>query len=216
MQEKKYMKVLILTNGDYGDYNFCNNASEYDYIICADKGMNHAKKLNIVPNLIVGDFDSVDQDILAEFQKRDIEILEYDTHKDVTDTEAAIDEAIQRGATHIDIWGGLGSRFDHTFANVQLLYKLLNKGITAALVNSNNKVQMIRDKIILKGKKGDIVSLIPFSSIVHGVTTYNLEYALKDYDYPVGISYGVSNVMEAEEAAVTIKDGYLLVIQAID
>ena len=138
------MKILILTNGTYGDYNFCKQDESFDYIICADRGLCHARVLGIMPNLIVGDFDSTNEQDLDYFKEQGVHIETFDTHKDETDTEIAVSKAIQKGATEVTIYGGLGSRLDHNLANVHLLYKLLRAGIKAGVaINPGTPVSVL-------------------------------------------------------------------------
>lgn len=210
------MRSLILTNGDYGDYSFCKNIADYDDIICADNGMKHARYLGIVPHLIVGDFDSGNQEDLEFFKSKEVPVQLLSSIKDETDTEIAVDLAIQRGAKNIDLFGGTGSRLDHTLANVHLLYKVLIKGLKARILSAHNEVYLIRDSIEFTGNKGDIISLLPFSLEVSGVNTFNLGYPVKDGVLPAGKPYGVSNYMTDKTAAVTIENGILIVIKARD
>lgn len=209
-------KVLILVNGSYGDYSFCEDKAIYEMIICADNGMHHARALHITPDLIVGDFDSSCKEDLAFFKEQGVTIETFDPHKDATDTELAIERAISYGATHITIWGGAGTRLDHTLANVQLLYKLLKLGITAELVNPYNRIFLANDHQVIKGKKGDLISLLPFAGEAYGITTRNLRYPLKNATLHLGVSLGVSNVLEEEEAEIWVEDGILIVILAQD
>ena len=116
------MKVLILTNGEYGDYSFCKNIETFDKIICADNGIKHARYLQVSPDYILGDFDSGSVEDLEYFRKQGLHIEQVPTIKDETDTELAIDKAISLGATSICIYGGLGSRIDHSLGNIHLLY----------------------------------------------------------------------------------------------
>ncbi len=210
------MKILILTNGDYGDYSFCKSDMEYDYVICADNGIHHANKLGIKPNLIVGDLDSATSDDIAEFKARGIEIMKYPCEKDATDTEIAIHKAIELGARYIDVYGGLGTRLDHTLGNVHLLYQMLAKGIRGRLINSYNEVVLAEKELVVDGQKGQLVSLIPFLGEVKGITTTGLAYSLTDSEVPIGTSLGVSNYMVGDSATIKIKQGILLVIKARD
>lgn len=211
------MKVLILTNGAYGDYGFCNNQEEvFDYIICADRGLCHARILGLMPDLIVGDFDSADQSELADFRDKGVEIEVFNPHKDETDTEIAVSRAIERGATEVVIYGGLGSRLDHSLANVHLLYKLLKANIKGRLMDPNNTVYLVEKHIVLQGSKGDLVSLIPFAGKIKGVTTKHLAYPLKDAEINIGTSLGVSNVLQEDTAEVWLDEGILIVIMARD
>lgn len=210
------MNILILTNGEYGDYTFCNQEQKFDYIICADRGLYHAKVLGLTPDLIVGDFDSTDDQDLVYFKEKGVEIETFDTHKDETDTEIAVLRAIQKGATKVSIYGGLGSRLDHSLANVHLLYKLLRKGIEGKLVNPNHIVCLAEKYQLIQGRKGDLVSLIPFAGKVTGVTTESLAYPLKNAEINIGTSLGISNVLESDTAEVWIDEGILMVIMARD
>lgn len=210
------MKTLILTNGAYGDYSFCKNIDAYDYIICADGGMKHCRNLNLIPHLIVGDFDSTNPIDLVYFETLEVPIERFSTHKDETDTQLALQYAIEKGADEVVIWGGIGTRLDHTLGNVQLLYSALKQGVKVTLMNDQNTVALIEDAIELKGKEGQLVSLIPFSEKVEGITTEGLAYSLTEATLKVGSPIGVSNYMTRTTAKVTVKSGFLLVMLAND
>ena len=209
------MRALILANGDYGDYSFCKNLEDYELIICADNGVKHARHLGIVPHYILGDLDSASTENIAYYEGRSC-ILKYPAEKDETDTELAIDKAIALGATQIDVYGAIGTRLDHTLGNVHLLYKALKKHVYVCMMNHHNEVHLMKDVITLKGARGDLVSLIPFSEVVKGVTTTNLAYALDQGTFKMGEPYGVSNYMLGNEASISIAEGLLLVIKAND
>lgn len=210
------MKVLILTNGEYGDYSFCNQDRHYDQVICADRGICHARRLGITPHLIVGDFDSGSEEDLAYFENKGVSIIRFKPEKDETDTEIAVQKAIEMGAQEVDIYGGLGSRLDHSLANIHLLYQLLKKRINGRLLNPNNIVSLAMDRFEITGKKGDLVSLIPFAGDVEGVTTKGLAYPLDNAVISIGTSLGISNYLLDEVAEVVMKKGILIVIKAND
>lgn len=210
------MNVLILTNGDYGDYRFACDTTGYDYIICADNGLRHAMHLNLTPDCIVGDFDSTDTELIRQYEAQGIKIHKYPQAKDETDTEIALNEAIRLKANRVDIFGGLGTRFDHTLANVHLLYKALTCNIKARLINSHNIVYLIKDYCKIEGKEGDLISLLPFTEKVTGIYTEGLAYPLKNGIFKIGLPYGVSNYLIQNEASVIIESGVLIVIHAID
>ncbi len=213
---KHKVKILILTNGDYGDYGFCLQPKEYEVIICADNGLKHAHKLGITPHYIVGDFDSCEKEEWLYYKEQGIAIATYPSHKNETDTELALEKAMALGGTQIDVWGGLGSRFDHTLANVHLMYRAFKKGIKVRLLSGQNRVQLINKKLRIEGKKGDLISLLPYTPVVSGVYTKNLLYPVEDGCFEMGKPYGVSNVFLGDWAEVSIEEGLLLVIQAKD
>ncbi|OOO00586.1 MAG: thiamine diphosphokinase [Epulopiscium sp. Nele67-Bin004] len=210
------MRVAILVNGSYGDYSFCDDIGQADFVICADNGLTHAKKLGVMPNFIIGDFDSIKDNILDKYEQMGIDIKKLNPIKDETDTECAITHAIEIGATHIVVYGGVGTRFDHSLANVHLLSMALDKGVVAELRNEYNTISMINNSITLGGQKDDIVSLLPFSFRVDGVCTKGLFYALEDGVFELGKPYGVSNCMTENVATITIKSGKLIVIKSRD
>lgn len=210
------MKVLILTNGEYGDYGFCKKAKTYDRIICADGGMRHAKKLGLVPDLILGDFDSGSEEDLAFFKEQGVMIETFNAEKDETDTELAVRRALEMGATELTLYGGIGSRLDHTLANVHLLYKLLTKSVKGKIVHPQNTVYLINSSFEIKGNPGDLISLIPFAGDAKGVSTKKLAYPLYRATLTVGSTLGVSNYMLSDSAKVSVEEGMLLVILARD
>ena len=209
-------KVLILVNGEYGDYSFCKAWQKYDKIICADNGMKHARRLGIIPDLIVGDFDSSNPEDLIYFKALGVQIEQFDPHKDATDTELAVKCGVSFGASKITIWGGAGTRLDHTLANVQLLYQLLMQNIEAELINPYNHVYLIKEHGRIRGKKGDLVSLIPFAGEVTGITTKYLAYPLEKATMRLGTSLGISNVLLSDEAEIWLESGILIAILAQD
>ena len=210
------MRVIILTNGEYGDYSFCKYIGDYDYVICADNGMRHANKIGVTPNLLVGDFDSASKKELNDFENRGIKVMKFPPEKDMTDTEIAVEQAIKMGAMRIDIYGGIGSRLDHTLGYVHLLYALLKRGIKGRLLNPNNEVNITDSSISIDGKAGELISLIPFFGDAEGVSTVGLAYSLDYGVLKMGKALGVSNYMLGENAKVSIQKGVLLVIKAED
>lgn len=210
------MRVLILTNGEYGDYSFCNAPHTYDYVICADNGVKHAKQLGICPNLILGDFDSCDEEDLTYFEQRQVTIHRVPAMKDETDTELAIDTALLKGATEIDVFGGVGSRMDHSLGNIHLLKKTLAKDVKMWLYSSHNQITLMDHEIIIEGEPGQTVSLLPLTMEVTGVTTEGLLYGVKDATFVLGRPIGVSNEMTSCEARISVSEGLLLVMKAND
>lgn len=211
------MKVVLFAGAAIEDYGFCQAYLEGGTVICCDGGIAHAKALGITPRYIVGDFDSADPVLLEEYRNQGIDIKTYPTHKDETDMELGMDLAIELGATDLVIFGGIGSRFDHTLANAHLLLRLLKKGIRGRLVNENNCVELIDKSLTVTGKKGDIVSTIPLSMEVKGITLEGFAYPLTNKTLAIDDDIvAVSNVMLGETAKITITEGYLFVIQARD
>ncbi|MGL4363181.1 MAG: thiamine diphosphokinase [Cellulosilyticaceae bacterium] len=210
------MKTLILTNGEYGDYKFCENMELYDHIICADNGMRHARHLDIRPDTIVGDFDSCNEEDLKMFEDEGVKIIKMPSEKDETDTELAVNQAIKDGATEITIWGGVGTRIDHSFANIHLLIRAHRQNIPMSLCNAQNKIQIIKNKHKIVGEIGQLVSLLPLSERVEGITTKGLAYKLDGHMMEHGDVLGVSNYLIENDAEIIVKSGLLLVMEIND
>ncbi|MGB9779240.1 thiamine diphosphokinase [Caldanaerobacter sp.] len=211
------MKVLIISNGEIRDYEFYKSLlEEVDMVICADGGANHAYRMKIKPFLIIGDFDSVDKEILEFYQKQGVMVEKFPTMKDETDTQLALKRAIELGANEITFIGVIGDRFDHSYANLSLLLYSLKRGVKSRIINEKNEIYLIDDQIELEGEKGDLLSLLPYSGEVEGIYTKGLFYPLSGETMVMENPYGISNVFIEEKASVKIKKGLLLVIKPKD
>lgn len=212
------MKAVLFANAQIEDYECCyHDLKNADIVLCCDGGMRHAKKLGIMPQYGIGDFDSVSADILNYYKKKGMKIKKFPARKDETDLELGLDFAVELGADEIIVFGAIGSRFDHTMCNAQLLFRMLKKGVKTKLINENNEVELIQDKTTVYGKKGDIVSTVPLSMEVKGIYLKGLEYPLINATLTIGGDMiAVSNIMTGEQAEISIEEGYLFVIKAKD
>ncbi len=207
------MRALIIGNGQILDTGIIRqNLNENDIIICCDGGTRYAFEEGVLPHYILGDLDSSSGEIIQFFELKDVIFKKFPEKKDETDMELCIDFAISLGVTEILIFGAIGTRFDHSLANANILMQALNSNIFAKIINENNEITLIDNEIEIIGEKGDLISLLPLSTNVTGVTTEGLEYPLNDYTMEIGKALGISNVMLYEKAKISIKNGYLFVI----
>ena len=215
------MKYIVVSGGQIDDRFALGwmKSNAYDCMIAADSGMNFLHRNGIVPDIIAGDFDSVDDDSLDEFSSMsDVEMLRLNPVKDDTDTEFVIREAIRRGATSITILGATGTRLDHVLANVYLLGIGLEEGVTIQLVDAHNRIRMTEDvlEISKRVQFGDYVSVLPVKGDAKGVTLEGMRYPLSDADVNCFSSLGVSNEIVDDVAKISVKQGTLLVIESKD
>jgi thiamine pyrophosphokinase len=211
------MTAVIVCNGNIDDYAHVRRYfNESAYVIGVDGGAAHLRKLGINPDIMVGDFDSIRKEDFKYFKDLSVEILEFPSKKDKTDTEIAVELAIQKGFKEVVFIGGLGSRMDHSLANVFILKKMLDNGIKGTIVDKYNEITLIDDKIELKREKDAKVTLLSLAGKTEGVTTKGLLYSLENADLELGSSWGVSNEFVEESAEITIKNGLLLVIKSVD
>lgn len=213
------MNTLIVTGGRI-DKNFVKehlNHNKYDIIIAVDKGLEIFDTCGIKPQYIVGDFDSIDKNILAKYEKENLEIIRLNPEKDLTDTHSAIELAIKEGSANITILGAIGTRMDHTIANIHVLKIALDKNIQIKIINEKNEIKLInKDTEVYKDDRYKYLSLIPLTTKVEGVTLKGLKYLLDNATLYVGDSIGVSNEQLEDIAEIKMKNGILILIRSID
>ncbi len=200
------MKKAVIIAAGSADFIDTDGAG---IIIAADGGYDNALRLGIMPDLFVGDMDSVTE-------KVDIEKVMLNKEKDFTDTEIAIEEAVLRGYNRIDIYGATGTRLDHTLANIFIMKKYLSRNVDVRIIDSHNKMRAIRGDNAFSGLKGKTVSFIPADTVVSGVTLSGFKYPLSDRDVEIGTTLTVSNIAVSDEVHVSIKSGTLIMIIAKD
>lgn len=211
------MKVCIVLNGEIKDYDKTKEIiirENYDFIIGADGGCNHLYKMNITPNYIIGDLDSINNDLIDYYKSKNVIFKTYPSRKDETDSEICIYLAKELKAKEIDFYGALGGRIDHTLANIGLMHYVRQMNIIPRMISSEEEIAIIKnEEVILQGKKGDTVSIIPIMTDANNVTLKKLEYPLNNARMGYLSSLGISNVMLENECSIKIEDGYALIIR---
>jgi len=215
------MKTIIISGGHVEDAFALKWIKEntYDLRVAVDAGLDFFCRNKLSPNLILGDFDSVNEKS-KQFLKKDtqIETIRLKPEKDDTDTEFAIHEAIRRGATDITIIGASGTRLDHVLGNMYLLGIGCEKGINIQLVDAHNCIRLINKKLTLHKDTqfGEFVSILPIAGDAKGVSLKGFKYPLKDAQLESFRSLGISNEIVEDTATITVKKGYLLVVESRD
>ena len=219
MNNDYYDNVLIITGGSL-DISWAKSylsQNKFDYLIAADSGLAYVKELNLCPDFILGDYDSVDLELLNYFKDKDIKT--YPKEKDYTDTHLAIITAIKLMPRKITILGGTGTRLDHTLTSIGNLVSLLDLDIEGEIVDSHNKIYLLGEgmtKIIKKEEQyGDYVSFIPLEKSFT-ISLKGFYYPLDNYLVNSGLSLTQSNEIVDDEAVITVHDGIAIVIEARD
>ncbi len=201
------MKALIIGSG-----NFSKNAlkllGDKYYTICADGGYDHAIEHGIVPDILLGDLDSVKT-------KADIKTITYPAEKNETDSEIALIYAIENGYKDIVLTGVTGTRLDHTLNNIFLLKKANECGVSAVISDEKNEIYYTASKLKLFGDRGEFFSIIPLCEDIC-VSVENAKYPLMDEILYFGKSRGISNEFLGQECIITIKSGSAIVIKSRD
>lgn len=215
------MTGLIITGGSI-DCAFAGaflKNKTFDMVIAVDGGLAAAKRLNIRPDAIVGDFDTVRGELLEKYRK--IEGIAFEQHrpeKDETDTELALCTAMEAGVNDIVLLGATGGRLDHSIGNIHLLYEYLQKGVNASIVDEKNRLYILdRGKAYRSGEVwGKYISFLPLTEEVHGITLKGFKYPLTDRDIRIGTSLCISNELEEETGTITFRDGVLICVESHD
>lgn len=212
------IKTLIVSGGKINKKFIENylNLNDFENIIAVDKGLESLNKLKIKPNHIVGDFDSINKNILKKYlNKKEIQIHKFNSEKNYTDTHLALKLALKLKSKQIIILGAIGTRIDHTIANINILYDALKKDVNTKIINEYNQIQIIKKSIKIE-QKYKYLSLIPLTTKVKGITLNGFKYQLKKGNLKIGESLGISNEQIKKIAEIKIKKGILIVIQSKD
>ena len=196
------MRALIYAGGEIAPANITERPAEGDLTIAADSGWHNAALLGVVPQILLGDFDSIGTDDLPEAE----EILQLPPEKDRTDTQLAVSLALSRGATEIVIVGGLSGRLDHTLSNISLLEDLAARGVHGLLVDGYNRVRYLKNTGALIPKSSyRYLSLLAVDPKIKGVTVRGCRYPLDNAKLTRDCQYAVSNEIVGNCALVEVR-----------
>jgi thiamine pyrophosphokinase len=211
------MTGLIFCGAPIKDYSYVREyLLEAELVISADSGARHCRMMNIIPDFLIGDFDSINDADYSWLVEAGVQVIQYPIKKDMTDSEIAVQVALEKGCGKIVVLGAIGSRLDHTTANLLLLKKLTDLNVEGIIADEKNEARIIKSNIELKRKKDSFVTLLPIAGNAGGVTTQGLSYPLTDALLELGSSLGVSNQFAEDIAHVEVKEGYLMVIISRD
>lgn len=193
----------------------------FDKIVAVDAGLESVKALGLMPDYVVGDFDTAKTELLEEYRK--IPYIVWDVHKpekNETDTELALSRISAIGCDTVVLLGATGGRLDHMLSNIQALSLCMKKGICAYLVDEQNRICMLDEGRSFKKEQqwGKYISFLPFTEEVKGITLTGFKYPLTDRDITLGEEYGlcISNEIVAESAEISFREGILICIESRD
>ena len=206
------MKAVILAGGDIivtdALRNFCRDA---ELVVAADSGLRHAAALGVSPDIIVGDFDSVTEEVLARYPN--LPRVAHPPEKGLLDLELALSHARERGATRYLIVGGLGDRFDQSLAAVFIAARWKREGHNVSFQSGDRAVYLLagEDEVRLELAPKQRFSLLSLSE-TSTVSLGNAKYPLERYALPFGVGRGVSNEVERSPLRVETHRGLVALI----
>lgn len=179
-----------------------------DYVIAADLGFDSLLAYGVMPNLAVGDFDSLGH------RPNHPNVIQLPAEKDDTDMIFALRKGLDLGYRRFVLLGGVGGRLEHTYGNLQLLDWLTTHGAQGLLAGEKTVATCIRDgaSLTLPSTMSGYLSVFSNSGVAEGVTLTNLKYPLEDYPLSSSFPLGVSNQFIGEEAHIYVKKGSLILI----
>lgn len=204
-------KCIIVGAGEFGQIYETIKAG--DYIIAADGGYVYLQQSEIIPDLVIGDMDSItDKEWNRKVQEYNIKTVCLPIKKDDTDMLAAIKEGLSLGYTDFSIYGGLGGRIDHTIANIQCLEYLQKHGARGIIYGRNDCIELIcNEKKTYNSDCTGTISVFAFGGEAFGVTEKGLMYELEDAVLTTDIPIGVSNEFIGKESMIEVRQGMLLI-----
>ena len=209
------MKIAVLANGAWNLEWGKQVLEEVDFLICADGGANHAALSGRMPDLLIGDLDSVLQETLSQCENAGCVIERYSCEKDETDLELALSRAEEQaclvGEQDIWLYGATGKRIDHFLGNVALMLAYARKGYRIRLVDPEHEMWILQGRDCLSASQGQEISLIALSEKAV-VTTEGLYYPLRQGVLLQDSPRGVSNVFLDKLAEIEVHEGWVLVV----
>ncbi len=205
-------KAFIYTGGEIFPQYITERPEEGDIVICADSGYENAKLFGVKIDILIGDFDSLKGEL-----PRDVpEILQVPVKKDLTDTQLAVEKAVEMGARDITVISSTSGRLDHTLSTLAILENLHSRGLRGTVVSGQNRISFVKNTnhiILRSGYK--YFSLLALDE-AKGVSIEGAVYPLKNKKLDRKLQFAVSNQVEGNCALVTVKKGSVFVIESRD
>lgn len=206
------MKAVIVAGGTPPSPGLIRKHAENARIFCADSGANACVDAGIIPDVLLGDMDSISLPVLEKCQREGTEILYLEPEKDDTDTEALLAEIMRRGHREIVLLGATGGRIDHLLANIQLLGAARMQGADMVIEDAEQTLRLLHAKDTIRGRSGQTFSLLPYGVDARAHAVENVAYPLAHLDLPWQGTIGISNILTAEAADIVVEKGEVLLV----
>lgn len=204
--------AIVIAGGDEVPDAVLDDLPEDGWVVAADSGADHARRLGLTVDVIVGDLDSIDPATLLAFPSATVH--DHPADKDATDLELALQlVAADPDVSRVVVIGGSGGRLDHFLANAATVASPSLAHVDVEWIAHPGRVTVVHDHARLHGSVGEQVSLIPIGGDVLGVRTTGLRWPLREETLLFGSSRGVSNELSKAVATVTVTGGVLLAVQ---
>jgi thiamine pyrophosphokinase len=183
-------------------------------IAAADGAAELLLRCGVTPDVLIGDFDTASEACVSALAEKGAKIVRLPAHKNMTDTEAALDYVMEAGARNITILGAMGSRADLTLSNIGMLLRAYRSGIPCQIADETNELTVAAGECDIMGRPGQTVSILPLTGDLV-VTARGLEYPLQKLPLPFGSSRGVCNRFIIESAHLSVSGGIALFVRIL-
>lgn len=206
-------RAVVFSNGEYCDLaGVQRRLRPDDWLVCADGALEKVMALRLLPDLLIGDFDSVSAELLQRSDQLGVKRVTMPAEKDFTDTDLALRTAVEAGYREILLVGAFGGRLDHALANLFILPPYVRQGVKVSLTDGETDVHLVTEQLTLGGCQQRVVSLLPLTEEVTGVTLTGFYYPLHNRTLRWGDSIGISNVPLDDQVFIQLSTGILLVL----
>lgn len=188
-------------------------AETADYIIAADGGQNRAREFGLQPDCVIGDFDSTT--LNEDF---DCLYITYPAEKDLTDTEAALTHALEKGCRNVILLGGMGGRLDHTMGNIGLLDKYYNSFDHMEFIDGKNRMELLKNsgRTLKRDAQYKYFGLVSLNAEASGIDIRGAKYELTGASLERASTLGVSNEFSEDTVDIYVREGTLLIVRSAD
>lgn len=177
-------------------------------IFCADGGASHLEKLNLFPDELWGDLDSISNSLLSKYKENNVKIIKFSKNKDKTDGELLISHLSSLNYDEIVIIGGLGGRTDHFLSNINWLFMYER----LYFITETETIFKVHSGQTFEKYVNCTVSFVPYSRIVKNVSLMGFKYPLDNYTIKIGDSICMSNIVTSRESSIQVSKGDLICI----
>ena len=185
-----------------------------DLVVACDRGLDHADKYGIRPDVVIGDYDSLSRRNLKRIENGELESERFPKEKDDTDTMLAMRRALSLGYRDIRMVCVFGNRPDHAFANIQTAHFGALKGATVRMYDEKAEVIVFSDgSVNLSGKKGGMLSVFSLSDVSRGVTVKGAKYELEGGELGNSFPLGQSNEFKEDHVEISVEEGVIMVVE---
>jgi thiamine pyrophosphokinase len=212
------VRAAIFLNGSPESSDLLRRvAGRADLIVAADGGARYALEAGVVPDLVVGDMDSLGEDLALEIERRGASLERHPARKDKMDGQLAVLAARERGATEADLLCAGGGRLGALFAVPHILLAAERIGLRSTVVADRVRIFVVEAGFrTVEGEPQDSISIFPLSGPAAGVTLEDMEYPLESASLEPGDTLGFHNELIGREATVSVEKGALLVVHEIE